>query len=275
MVRDFRPLEEQYYEFDGFWNPDTTALGDFDRRRVEDIFSLVPTDVMSILDAGCGSGIFCNYAQDVAPHVHVVGCDRSQAALSYVQVSKAIGNVAAMPFATRAFDCVTSLEVLEHLPIIVYDAACLELTRLARKYSVISVPHNQRLGKGLTECPACRTRFDPDLHLRSFNSEKMQYLFAEHGFRCAELREIGVYSWYKGISLYAQLRSLGKGRISKMASPICPLCGYQNEGYFGATIAATSLSTPSRSSTIRQRLKRIWPRQSASRWLAALYVRIQ
>lgn len=272
-------LEQEYYEHDGFWNPETTPLGDADFKRIEDIVSLLPEDLNSLLDVGCGNGLFCNYVQRLKKLGRVVGLDRSKAALKYVMTEKLEGDITAVPFADGEFDCVTSLEVLEHLPVYTYEQAKNELARLSRKYIIISVPNNQKIGAGMTECPACKTKFDPDLHLRSFDADIMSELFTERGFRCRDLREIGKSSNFAGVTLYGKWRNRNQPR--HMASPLCPICGHRNDSFLRGVAAseganrkhASSQEGVAITSAIKDVIKKFWPRVERSQWLVALYER--
>lgn len=273
-------LEQEYYEYDGFWNPDSTPLGRDDVKRVEDIYAMVPPDAASLLDAGCGNGLFCNYVQGRGRVSRVVGLDRSRTALKYVKTEKFQGSITELPFADREFDCVTSLEVLEHLPVRTFEDARREIARVAKKYIVISVPNNQILGEGMTQCPSCKTRFDPDLHMRSFNLDSMRGLFSALGFECRRVEEIGHYSNYVGMSLFWKVAQ--RPAEPTMASPLCPICGFSNEEFLnrnnganGGATAAEVPAEPRRGAAQRAKgvIKKLWPKERGSRWLVGLYER--
>jgi cyclopropane fatty-acyl-phospholipid synthase-like methyltransferase len=268
-------LEQEYYEFDGFWNPDLTPLGETDLKRVEDIYNIVPPDTDSILDVGCGNGIFCNFVKQQRRVSRIVGMDRSKAALKYVMAEKILGSMTEIPYTDKEFDCVTSLEVLEHLPIQTFVAAKGELARVAKKYIIVSVPNNQILGEGMTQCPSCKTKFDPDLHMRSFNHNTMHSLFSDHGFVCKRVEEIGWYSNYKGIQAF--WRMFQHKEELPMASPLCPICGYSNNEFLrnnGANGQMENIKPRnSTGSFIKNIAKKYWPKVEGSYWLVGLYIR--
>lgn len=273
------PLERDYYEFDRFWNPNSTSLGDKDLRRMEEVAGLIPPEVVSILDAGCGNGMFCHLLQQQRKAGRIIGLDRSKAALKYAQTKRVLGDITELPFAAGAFDCVFSLEVLEHLPIAAFELAVTELARVAAKYIIVSVPNNQLLGENLTQCPACKSRFDPDLHMRSFQVDTMNSLFEDHQFRCQRLEGIGQYTQYVGLnelmSIWYEQR---KAKIEMMASPLCPMCGFRNDNYLDGNgalpVEREQSESPNGFLTPAKRvIKRLWPKVTGSQWLVGLYER--
>jgi len=73
--------EESYYEQDSFWDPANIRESDY--KRVSDIMASIPSDVNSILDVGCGGGVFVNGAKAVIKSI--VAVDRSRSALNYIE----------------------------------------------------------------------------------------------------------------------------------------------------------------------------------------------
>ena len=95
----------------------------------------------SVLDAGCGNALhFYNPLQSNGrgfPNLTLLDIDR-WAHPNFVQ-----GDVLALPFRNRAFDCVISCEVLEHLP----DPATgmKEMLRVCRGVLVGTTPNHTRM----------------------------------------------------------------------------------------------------------------------------------
>ena len=177
-------IEQQYYENTEFWKPEH-YLGE-NTERFKKISELIPYDSKSLLDVGCGNGLFLNHVKMLSTRGfgRLCGTDRSSAALSLVQTEKYLANITNLPFADCEFDAVSALEVLEHLPQETYKAALVELSRIAKKYIIVSVPFNQNLRLSLIECSECYCQFNPTFHLRSFHNKRMASLLTQHGFRC-------------------------------------------------------------------------------------------
>jgi SAM-dependent methyltransferase len=271
--------EREYYEFDGFWDPVNGPLGEFDRRRVEEVWDLLPSDVRSILDLACGNGIFCNFVSKKDPTVRVVAVDRSKAAIRYVATNRVLGDMSCLPFANEQFDCVAALEVLEHLPVRVLERAKQEIARLARNWIVVCVPNGQQLGDHMTTCPECKTTFDPDLHMRSFDAAKLKDLFSSYGYVCKQVKKVGRYHVYVGLESFQKVRRnvLERRKPSPMESPLCPVCGYQNASFLSERVETIQANASSRRRLIRRPIramvKTVWPQVDRARWIAALYTR--
>ena len=104
----------------------------------------------SLLDVGSGRGVFLWPLLDTFPLLPVTVIDvlpRRVAQLSAVQrgglqrLRVQRMDVTALAFADRAFEVVTLLEVLEHIP----DAsrALAEVVRVARRFVILSVPSKE------------------------------------------------------------------------------------------------------------------------------------
>jgi ubiquinone/menaquinone biosynthesis C-methylase UbiE len=101
----------------------------------------------NLLDIGSGRGAFLWPLLDALPALPVTSLDVLPYRVDDVQAVRAggmaalvaaLGDATALPFAERAFDVVTLLEVLEHIP----DAerALAEVCRVARRFVILSVP---------------------------------------------------------------------------------------------------------------------------------------
>ena len=74
---------DAYYEQSKLWGKTYTRPEE--RDRIDDISSLIPKDVRSILDAGCGDGILANHLHE---NYNIVAMDRALAPLNYVNSPK-------------------------------------------------------------------------------------------------------------------------------------------------------------------------------------------
>ena len=99
---------------------------------------------ISILDAGCGEGFIDALLIDNYSSIRITGLEFAEEAIEiarkmnpkaeYVQ-----SDITKMPFDDQSFDIVICTEVLEHLE--KPDKAISEIIRVAKKYVLLTVPH--------------------------------------------------------------------------------------------------------------------------------------
>jgi len=268
--------EKEYYESEQFW--EGAAVDDEgNRARIRQTATLIPPSTGSLADIGCGNGAFVNYVSQRSPHLDIVAIDRSREALKYVRTQKGEGDIAAIPLADRSVDCVTCLEVIEHLPVDVFDQALSELARVARKYVIISVPFAEKLERGHTQCPQCTSIFNLDLHLRSFSEPKIIALLEQHGFSCIATAKVGEQWAYRGHDRF--VRIFYPGYFRAWRSPICPFCGYRTPV---SSAPARSATTENGTPVARRRSlvsyftalpKLFWPKDLSHYWIIGLYAK--
>jgi len=156
-----------------------------EEERIRQTISLIPEDVSSILDVGCGDGRITNCL--VPRCSRVTGLERSEEALRHVKTEKILGSIDSLPFQDRSFDLVFCCEVLEHLPFTAYAKALAEIEKVATKYIIVTVPNNEDIGQALVTCPHCGCVFHPWGHLRRFRLEDMANLFDEFSVQVTRL----------------------------------------------------------------------------------------
>ena len=162
---------EKYYEsFD--WSSFKDSSSNF-----KIIAKLIPQDVNSIIDIGCGNGLITN---ELAKKYQVVGVDRSKSALEFVKGEKIAASCDSVPVEDQSFDLVLSSELLEHLDSPTFDKTVKELKRISKKYILIGVPNQESLNKGNIQCPKCKTIFHRCYHQQSFSIAKFEKLFPEY-----------------------------------------------------------------------------------------------
>jgi len=265
-------FERQYYESEFFWKD--TLQDPLNHQRVVTISDLVPESVKALLDVGCGNGIFLNYLNQVRPGIKTLGIDRSETALKYLKSEKKVGSIDDLPIPDKNYDCVTCLEVLEHLPVDTYEQALLQLSRVAREYLIISVPYNEDLEENSNQCPDCKSIFNFDLHLRSFDKTKMTKLFNNHGFSLMQLTTLGEIVYLKGHKTYSRFFYPGNYKVFRV--PVCPVCGKKQPvvAENGAAPKVSSVSLKKRVlSTLTRIPKLIWPKGKRDYWILAVYKR--
>lgn len=269
-------IEQQYYENADFWKPER-YLG-VNEERFRKILELVPYDSTSLLDVGCGNGLFLKHVEMLSNKgfVRLCGTDRSSAALSFVQTEKYLADITNLPFADCEFDTVSALEVLEHLPQETYKAALAELSRIAKKNIIVSVPFNQNLRLSLIECSECHCQFNPRFHLRSFDDKRIANLLTQQGFRCIKMIHISpervISDKTKTLLLViAQIKRklLNQPKQPVVSGAICPACGHCL--YLNKTNPPLGL-IKSRN-TIGGRICSLLAWNHSWRWIAAIYER--
>jgi len=215
--------EKNYYEHEGFWNSEKFMLDN--KERIEKTTEILPKDIKSLLDVGCGNGLFCNHVNQLRPELKIVGFDRSKTALKYLKTETCEGVITKLPFNDSSIDCVSSLQVIEHLSCHDYPVALNEIYRVSSKYILLSVPYMQDIEKDYTKCPECKTIFNLDLHLRSFCENDLLELFGTSPAKLLVKSFYGYFDEYLYHDKYVNLFY----RCEKLSwkSPICPLCGYE------------------------------------------------
>jgi hypothetical protein len=150
----------------------------------------------------------------------------------------------------------------------VFSDALAEMARLAAAFILISVPYDEDLRTDMVECIACRSRFNPNYHMQSFDEARMTNLLEPFGFRAREVTKIGEYSRYRGVDRIRSRRARSLGNPFTTAIP-CPMCG----ALLPPAPAATSHATVSTKPGPRSIVKRVWPRETRHNWITGLYER--
>jgi len=241
--------------------------------RFKKTIDLIPNDVTTLADIGCGNGIFVNYLAEKRPGLKIVGIDRSEAALKYVKTEKQLGDINELTQLSGSYDCVTCLEVIEHLPVNVYENALNELCRISKKYIIISTPYDEILEENYTQCPNCKTQFNADMHLRSFNIPTIKMLLQKNGYQCESYKTLGERISYKGHYRFRKL--FYASQFKQWRSPICPVCGYHSVEISKNEMEVTGEKRQEKSRSFISYLtalpKLLWPKQKKNYWILALY----
>lgn len=131
-------IEKDYYENPFLWNIERYLENKDELERLNKIIDIIPEDVLSLLDVGYGNGVFLHLLQSKRKGIYSVGLERSKIAVEVAyknfNVKVIEGDVSSLPFKDREFDCITALEVIEHLPYGVYEKAINEFERVSKKY---------------------------------------------------------------------------------------------------------------------------------------------
>jgi 2-polyprenyl-3-methyl-5-hydroxy-6-metoxy-1,4-benzoquinol methylase len=99
-------------------------LTDKELLRIQETLEMIPPDVVSLLEVGCGDGRVTN---SICPKRKVVSIDIDKKSFNLFEGIKIIADVSRLPFKDLRFDLVLCAEILEHLPENVFYQALYEI----------------------------------------------------------------------------------------------------------------------------------------------------
>lgn len=108
----------------------------------------IPSDAASLLDVGCNVGELLTYCGELYPAMRLAGVEINPAALEQARRNLPAADLYSdsaqhVPFPDASFDCVTCIEVLEHIPQNLRAQVLAEMRRVLRPGGrlVLRVPH--------------------------------------------------------------------------------------------------------------------------------------
>lgn len=227
--------------------------------RVEQTLSLIPADVHTVLDLGCGDGITSN---PLVGKVDLVGIDISPMALRHFEGKAVLASVDHMPLPNRSFDLVLCAEALEHLPAGLFEETLNEIERVATRYIIVTTPNEEYLPARFTRCEQCGAVYHVDLHTRSMDRASHTNLFREFSL----LKTIGILRWRQNPSLtYVEHNLLGVYAFKE--GLLCPHCGHVRLKRPPLQLWKKALLVGLR------RVDRVLPIGTKALWIASLYHR--
>jgi glycosyltransferase involved in cell wall biosynthesis/SAM-dependent methyltransferase/flagellar biosynthesis GTPase FlhF len=210
---------DSYFSQSNLW---TEQIAPYQEQVLADILSILPSDITSILDVGCGNGLITNQLPE---SLKVVGLDRSEEALKYVQKETIVGDILNLPLEDQSFDLVICNDVLEHLTTKEREQALKELARVSRKYILITVPFLEDLNQGMTKCADCGKYYHINHHLASFDLDTTGKFFDNFNYHC--IRQIlSGDIWYGEPPEIVLTRRL-LSDLAPTETPVCLHCGSQ------------------------------------------------
>jgi SAM-dependent methyltransferase len=236
-------------------------LSDMELSRIEKTVAMIPPDVRTVLDLGCGDG---RILRRLPAHLMAVGVDFAVTSVSHLRTHAILASGDHLPFVNASFDLVLCCEVLEHLPDDMLQNTLRELQRVARRHILISVPYKENLRSNLTKCQKCDTVFHIWGHVRRFSNRRLASLLPE--LTVTDTAYVGRRDpYFCGVVLYLNQR-FGNRWVEFDRTSMCPTCG--NTAFtatprtlitiaFGAVNLLTSRLTP----------------VSARNWVLKLYTR--
>lgn len=254
--------EQKVYELEEIW--DEKWFSGEDLNRVKKLSEVVlSSSSKSILDVGCGNGLFLNYlnANHKENFNRICGVERSEIAIKHVKTEKYIASIDKLPFNNSEFEIVSCQEVIEHLPSDIYINSIKELGRVASKYVLISVPYNENLQDHLTQCPYCFTKFNPEYHMRSFTKNNLEQLQPYLNARLVRVENIFVKEL-----MFSNLILFLNGAKNRFPNyTICPMCNYNENSKLQNKFSESTQTN------FKNSIKKIWPRIDYPRWIFGLY----
>jgi hypothetical protein len=215
-VQDY--YDHHWQQKGGFLQTDPPII-----EKIEIIKKMLPDDVTTIVDIGCGDGAITN---SFADKYSVTAVDISSEALKFLdkRINTFVCDASSLPWKDGSFDLVFSSEMIEHLPPTMFDGVIQELKRLPKKYLFISVPNKEELRHRFTWCANCHKDFHIYQHFHSFNVNKIKRLFPE--YKVLDVKVCGVPDdpTFGFISLIRNLVVRSYFYIDSMNMP-CPHCG--------------------------------------------------
>lgn len=194
--------------------------GDYIKRKALLIKNIIPNDVDTIIDVGCGNGIITN---ELSNNWKVVGLDISEEAIKYVKCEAVIASGTSIPFQDKSFDLVLTSEMLEHLSDSDLSKTIEEISRIAKKYIIISVPNNENLAISHAKCEKCMKVFHVWHHIQSFNKKRIIDLIGTE-FVLTNYCTYGqkVKKW---IPILISIKHAMGQWMYASSNVICPFCG--------------------------------------------------
>ncbi len=216
-----REYVKEYFDSPASWQE---TLLPYQVQMQRDIVRLIPSDVTTVLDAGCGNGLITNILPD---WLQVTGLDRSATALADVHWPTAIGDVTDLPYPDQSFDLVMCNDVIEHLDDADRQQAVRELARVTNRYLIISIPFRENLAQNAVKCANCGRRYHINHHLHSFGLKTVPQLLEGSPLTC--LRQVlSGDCWHRDPPAVIALRRYLGLEYPPTDNPVCTSCGDHN-----------------------------------------------
>jgi SAM-dependent methyltransferase len=193
----------------------------------EKILAIIPSNVETILDAGCGGGaLMAALAREGKYDVR--GIDTSPVAVKTArdefEMDARLGTVLDMKdFQDDSFDLVICSEVIEHLKQGEIPKCVSELTRVARRYVITSNPFRECLSYHSVVCDRCASRFHAAGHINSVDETFLRRHLGPH-VRSLTFYYAGRREWRS--ALYADGMRLAGYNVIELPGLECRICDH-------------------------------------------------
>ena len=202
------------------------ALSYKETLRISETISMIPQNIASILEVGCGDG---RVSKGIDGNFTLIGTDIRSSEINKFPGTKFISDISNLPIKDKKFDLILSTEVLEHLDNKTFSQALGEISRVAKRYILITVPFEENLSVQWMKCSICAQIFHAWGHLRKFNSQNLKELF--DGADLVEKRFFSPNESRIPPFTYVIIKKLGN--VWSTGNSLCPRCGskpLQSEG---------------------------------------------
>lgn len=179
-------------------------IGPRDINRFKDTLRYLDKNTRSILDVGCNTGDWLNYVvthRTITEHlgIDVAPSKIEEARRRFPRLNVQVGFAEQLDVPEGAFDTVTCLEVLEHIP--EWLSVFHSLFRLARRQVLVTVPYREEIVQ--TVCIHCAKLTPLYGHLRTYTEDSFPAVpgWSRSVARIRE-RDPGrdfAYRWYRRI----------------------------------------------------------------------------
>lgn len=164
--------------------------------RVKLALSLIPKNVGSVLDVGCGDGYLCSVLKEKVGMVS--GMDISETRIKRAKkgfkgIDFRTGDVTALPYKNDFFDLVIAVEVLEHIRN--FKKSVKEMRRVSRKFVAFTVPYKEEPKKVI--CPHCLKKFYLSGHINYFDENIIKELAKENSLKILKVKKMSPFPYLK------------------------------------------------------------------------------
>ncbi|MFA6043094.1 MAG: class I SAM-dependent methyltransferase [Patescibacteria group bacterium] len=138
------PINRPEDDFRGKYESKNPIMRHFLRGFFKTLQGLLPNDLKSVLEVGCGEGFSTEHIRHFLPDVDLQASDITPELVTATQArvpsaTCSVESIFALNRPDASVDLVFALEVLEHLE--QPEKALAELARVTKKWAIISVPH--------------------------------------------------------------------------------------------------------------------------------------
>lgn len=140
----------------------------------------------NLLEVGIGSKVVSEYLKSMG--IKVTTCDINPALLP-----DKVGDLRNLPFENETFEAVAVFEVLEHIPFSDLEQALKEISRVSKKYAIISLPYRHICFEMILKFPFIRT-----ILKKSFLDFCFRFPLVFHNEK-----DLGEHHWELGLKKYS------------------------------------------------------------------------